>query len=332
MLHRLLTLAALLPGLLLASAHAEPVQVQRLSQVLRTAKDYKQRLAAAIGLARLMDKVAVPVLIDALKDGHQTVRGAAAGALGKLGDPRARPALEALIQREKDQYVLGQAQTALATVLRASGHGSGQQGSGKEMQVDGTLGSLDEADAQSGVNGKLGLANACYQRERARVSYLSGKVQLKFRVTTDGKVKWVRLGRSDLGSVAAEQCILTEMTKATFRAPDGGEAEFAIPLGFGVSPAAPDAGVPPEAGKLKKACTKILKPGRPGALTPPPGLLLTVYVTSEGTITSAGLSADGNEIPPAFAQELVTRLKTLSLGEGSGGPIVKITTAFGCSR
>jgi TonB family protein len=324
----LVLLLALSPGAVSAANDAVP----RLSQVLRTAKDFKQRVAAAVGLARLLDRQGVPALIEALKDAHPTVRGIAASALGKMGDPRGKTALEALLKQEKNDFVLGQAQSALALLLREGG--AKPKTSPDDMQVDGTVGTLDEQTAEDGVRRRLGPAATCYTKERTSATYLAGKVVLKVRVAQDGKVRWVRFKRSDLGSIAAERCILTEMQQARFSAPEGGEAEFTIPLSFepgavgtgegsgAAEPAAPPAG---EAAKLRKACKKLLR-----GLSPPPALRVTMYVNPEGVVESAGMSADGNDIAPAFAQELVTRLKALKLGERDDGRVIKFVAPLAC--
>jgi TonB family protein len=197
-----------------------------------------------------------------------------------------------------------------------------------------TLGSLDEEAAQEGVNARLGQVTTCYMRERSSVTNLAGRVDLKFRVTTSGKVRWVRVVRSDLGSLPVEQCILRELAKAKFAAPEGGEAEFSIPIGLDPREVVLASGavttptrVPPEAKKLIASCKK-LRPS--GAL--PPGLLVTVYVDPEGTILSAGVSSASGEVPSDVATELVTRLKALKLPSRDDGHIIKVVTPFACRR
>ena len=319
----------LLSAIPVAASAADPVD--RLAAVLHTATDFKQRLAAVIGLARQGTAKSVPALIAALQDAHGAVRGAAASALGKLGDARGKPALEALLQHEKDSFVVGQAQSALAALLRGSKPAATRPAS--ELQVDGTLGSLDEQVAQDGVNGRLAQAMSCFKRELQNAPYLGGQVEFKFRVAADGKVKWVYLRRSDLGSLSAEQCILEEMRQATFGAPEGGEAEFTIPLKLDGrnGAASPDAGAPPLPGRLEQSCPKLMRPdpsGRPLSL--PSGLRLTLYVDGEGAVLSAGLAAEA-EIPVPSARELVARLKAINLGSHPAGGTTKITAPFPCS-
>ncbi len=71
-------------GLGLASSPSDPARLARLAQVLEGARDGKQRVAAAIGLARLRDRRGLAPLRRALADRDPAVRMAAAGALSRL--------------------------------------------------------------------------------------------------------------------------------------------------------------------------------------------------------------------------------------------------------
>lgn len=73
------------------------------------------RLEAVRQLARSRDPGAVDVLIDALKDRDGQVPVAAAQALGCLGNPRAVPALVALLRIE-EEYLNGAASEALVAI------------------------------------------------------------------------------------------------------------------------------------------------------------------------------------------------------------------------
>jgi len=75
-------------------AIAQADRIDDLSRTLGESREEKARLAAAVSLGRLGDPRAVPALSHALTDRSPVVRGVAATALGHLGDPRAIPALE----------------------------------------------------------------------------------------------------------------------------------------------------------------------------------------------------------------------------------------------
>src|SRR5689334_7230300 len=76
-------------ALALLAALAAPARADKVDDLVRDLKsgsDYKVRLSAALSLAKLGDKRAIPAFVSALKDSDKTVRGAAAVALGKLVD------------------------------------------------------------------------------------------------------------------------------------------------------------------------------------------------------------------------------------------------------
>jgi hypothetical protein len=110
-------LACGLAGCLLLGS-AAPVFADRiddLSHTLEREKDEKARIAAAVGLGRIADERAVPVLIRALRDPSAVVRGVAASALGHIGDSRAVPALEKLLA-DGSEPVRARAREALAAI------------------------------------------------------------------------------------------------------------------------------------------------------------------------------------------------------------------------
>jgi epoxyqueuosine reductase len=75
------------------------------------------RRNAAVALGNLLDRAAVPALIEALcADPHPMVRGHAAWALGRIGSPPAFEALLARLTRETDRSVLSEIQEALETI------------------------------------------------------------------------------------------------------------------------------------------------------------------------------------------------------------------------
>jgi hypothetical protein len=165
-------------------------------------------------------------------------------------------------------------------------------------------------------------------------------MKLKFRVARDGTVRWVRIRHSNLGSLEVEQCILEQMMSASFHRPEGGEAEFSVPLKFSGG----DAVIPLDprrsavTKRLLQSCKALLKTDKPRVkLRPPAGLLVTLYLNPAGAVVSAGLCADGAPIAAEFAGAFVANLKQLDLEldpeqlalEGSHG---KLTYRFGCRR
>jgi HEAT repeats len=103
------------------SPPARAGKVEDLAKMLREDSSYKVRLQAALLLGKLGDKAAAPALTDALGDENRMVRAMAAKALGDIGAADAAPALKALLGKEKDTFVRGQAEKALAALRPTPG-------------------------------------------------------------------------------------------------------------------------------------------------------------------------------------------------------------------
>jgi hypothetical protein len=93
-------------------------KTESLAAALLSDPSYKVRTQAALLLGKLGDKAGVDPLVQALGDENKTVRAMAAQSLGKLGGDKAIAGLRALLQREKDEFVRGQAEKALAGIDR----------------------------------------------------------------------------------------------------------------------------------------------------------------------------------------------------------------------
>ncbi len=118
---RALVVAATLALLVVQPRVARADNIDALIKDAKSGSDYKVRLSAVLGLAKVGDKRGIPALIGALTDGDKTVRGAAAVALGKLvtaATPattraQAKTALEKLLARESTDSVKKVAQKTL---------------------------------------------------------------------------------------------------------------------------------------------------------------------------------------------------------------------------
>ncbi|MBI3966770.1 MAG: tRNA epoxyqueuosine(34) reductase QueG, partial [Chloroflexi bacterium] len=75
---------------------------------------------AAVVLGNLGDARALPALVRALADPEPLVRGHVAWALGRLGGPEARSALEAALETEADDWVREEIELACGPVLDSS--------------------------------------------------------------------------------------------------------------------------------------------------------------------------------------------------------------------
>ena len=311
-------LCVLLLAMAVLPLHGEETDpVPELIRIAAGAEDFKQRLSAVIGLARTKDPRAVEPLLLAIKDKHHTVRGAAARALGTLGDVRARAALEAALLGDSDDYVKAQAQKALAGLMAAEeGKASGE--GGEDVELLGGMGTLDQMAINRGLAAPTQKALKCLEARLNDEPYLGGTLHYKFRIAKDGTVRWIKLLGCNLGSLEVEQCIMAAMAAATFRPPEGGEAEFELPLelGGGDEIAMLERKTSTAAAKLASVCNDLLAADDPASPLKPPGRLrLTLYIDSAGAVKSAGLVAAGAKIPAAFAHRFIANLKGLTLKE-----------------
>jgi hypothetical protein len=116
----------------LAAASWAAGKTDALSRALLTDPSFKVRTQAALLLGKLGDKAGVDALVRALGDDSKTVRAMAAQSLGKLGGDKAATALRALLTRERDGFVRGQTEKALAAIASTVGRGPGE---GKERKI-----------------------------------------------------------------------------------------------------------------------------------------------------------------------------------------------------
>jgi hypothetical protein len=116
-------------------AAASKAKVDELCKALLEDSNYKVRVQAAIVLGKLGDVSAVESLIKALDDTNKTVRGIAAQALGQIGDAAAADPLRALLQRDIEPFVKGQAEKALAMLHPSSSTAAMAGGSAKKAKI-----------------------------------------------------------------------------------------------------------------------------------------------------------------------------------------------------
>jgi len=89
------------------------------------ADDFRVRAQAALALGATNDDAAVQPLCGALSDGNDTVRQAAAAALGRLGKSSAVGCLRARLAAEPSDAVKNQLTRAIATLSSGGGGGGG---------------------------------------------------------------------------------------------------------------------------------------------------------------------------------------------------------------
>ncbi|MFH0903454.1 MAG: HEAT repeat domain-containing protein [Pseudomonadota bacterium] len=131
--------------------------VEELARQLRSDKDYKIRLSAALNLGRIGDRRAIPALTAALADEHKTVRGVAAAALGKIVDANVAPeerekvldVLSRMAKYDPDEFVRGQAKKSYES-LRAL-RGVRRAGGGSNASVYVEIGAMADSTKKGGA-------------------------------------------------------------------------------------------------------------------------------------------------------------------------------------
>ena len=130
-------------------------QVDKLIGQLSGASDYKVRLSAALNLAKIGDKRAIPVFIKALKDSDKTVRGVAAAGLGKLvtgatsKDTRgkAMAALKSSAGGDGNAFVRKQAQKAYDQIRQSAGAGGRVAAGSTYVNIGGMAATVSNASS-----------------------------------------------------------------------------------------------------------------------------------------------------------------------------------------
>ncbi len=85
-----------------------------------------------------------------------------------------------------------------------------------------TIGGLDRAQVDAVVKQHLSQLRYCYQRQLQRDPSLGGKVSIRFTIAGDGTVSSARVGASQLGDAAVEDCLVGRFLRMRFPEPRGG--------------------------------------------------------------------------------------------------------------
>ena len=129
--------------------------------------------------------------------------------------------------------------------LRASGPGEvGTGEKGGERAVKGIVkdstptdvdGSLDPSVIAREIRGRLGAIKACYEAGLKRNPNIGGKLQLRFEVSTVGKVTSAEIENDTMHDDEVASCIKSRVMTWRFPAPAGGSVQFSYPFIFQAS-------------------------------------------------------------------------------------------------
>ena len=171
-------------------------------------------------------------------------------------------------------------------------------------------GKMDETAIQDGLQPHTQELSDCYMTKVGKRRWLGGHVVLHWDIKADGTVTSVKLSESDLGNYDIEKCLLDAAREATFDKPQGGDADFDLPLTFSPTRLTQDwdedKSLRAIGGQLAKldSCPdpklKLPKPKdgeKPAKKLPKPtNVTITLYVGPHGKAQSVGFSSPTAEI------------------------------------
>ena len=152
------------------------------------------------------------------------------------------------------------------------------------MRVAGVMGTLDEMQIQAPFRAHWRDVTTCIDGVRKSKPYVGGQLELKVRVSRDGRARQVLL-MNTIGSRDVERCLLWIVRTFAWDRPAGGaDAEFTYPIEIqrrhGVVEWAEAAIKPAKLSKLKHKISPCR--GR--------GAVLAMYVGPGGRVVSAGVA------------------------------------------
>ena len=93
-------------------------------------------------------------------------------------------------------------------------------------------GPLRPSAVTSAVASRFDRFHACYDRAREKAPQLSGRVELRFDVGTDGRVAAASAGNSSLADLELDRCLVASVGDLTLPAIEAGISSVTYPLFF----------------------------------------------------------------------------------------------------
>jgi hypothetical protein len=157
--------------------------------------------------------------------------------------------------------------------------------------VESEIGALNEDKVKAAFHGVAGGLEKCFRKGAERVSFMGGEARLVVRVKADGSVRIAFVKESTLGDRATEDCMLSELKRASWPKPVGGRegiAESSFSFDPDGEERPPVAWTPDRLGKQLAAAHSAVA-GCSGH-----GASITLYVDTDGKPKSVGVaSKDG---------------------------------------
>lgn len=157
-----------------------------------------------------------------------------------------------------------------------------------DMKVEGLMGMLHDWEVQPVIEKNFSKFISCYSKVLEEFPFISGKLTLYFRIREDGKVRWVYVSDSTVGSQKLHSCIIEEALKFRFPKPHGGEAEFSFPLEL--EPPQKEMSLPLlEPSYIENQLSGSLEQIK-GCIGDKVGFKVGIYVDTTGRVVEAGVS------------------------------------------
>ena len=214
----------------------------------------------------------------------------ACGGSSKQSERAGEPRIGDDLDEGSGGLLAGRSQThrAQAPMLDDSPNDEGESNR-SGVDIRGLKGTLDPYDIQRGIEPHQGALSACYNEKVGRRRYLGGDIVLQFTIARSGEVKRVSIKKSDLGAWDVERCMLEVSRTMRFTRPQGGEADFTLPLEFSptrsvvwLDDETANAQVSEQKAMLRECAKKARRPKH---------VIVTLYVGARGAVTSVGFAS-----------------------------------------
>lgn len=204
----------------------------------------------------------------------------------------------------------------------------------EDMAVEGIAGQLDAPACERVLEQAKPDLKKCYDEVASRMYFLSGHIELKLFIGTDGKAKRIITQKSNVGSYEVEHCLVQTLQKIEYPAAKGGLGEITYPMDFAGRGPLGVWGREQVAENLDKEKKKLLtcqskaKKGGTERRAHIEELRLTMYVAPGGQVAAVGFSSPKDPLDEGVTACLDTKVRQLKLADPLG-KIVKIEYSLG---
>lgn len=195
----------------------------------------------------------------------------------------------------------------------------------EDMAIEGIAGQLDAPAVLSVLEKHKAQLKKCYEDVSSRLRFLSGHIEIKLFIGTDGKARHVITQKSNLGSYEVEKCLVDSLGNVDYPAAKGGLGEITYPMDFaGMVPTTqlPSDVAEEQIGKEKKkllVCADKAKKGKStDRVAPIDAMRMTVYVAPGGQVASVGFSSPKEPLSQPIADCLFGKVRNLKLPDPLG--------------